>query len=199
MFRSVLVVLALLCVLIFLTYLPTKSDPLPGIEAALFSGKQAELSFFPSPKAQYELYLGYAAEAVPPSVSERFFNPKSPPHTNWQALLKITTNHIISVSKDSLQLRPAIQRGRRLYFQIADCELNGGEWVNISLRSTEPAPFAEATPSLLIQPAGGFYNESRLLLGIFKRFAKIACICIMLALLLDRCVEIMRRKLKPRK
>jgi hypothetical protein len=186
--------LALVGLLICLFYSTAKVDPLPAIQSKLSSAKEAELSFFPSAKGQYDVYLSYDADALPKIVNERFLNSKTSTHTNWQARLKISTNHVLSLSQEPLQLRPAMQIGHRLFFQVGECHLGRGEQVEISLSSTVPAPFSDAAPALFVQPAGAFYNESRLLGCLVRQLAKFTSIIIILILLIDHSLKLARQK-----
>jgi hypothetical protein len=191
---SVLRILALLGVLTCLFYLPAKVDPLPAIQAKLSSAKEVELSFFPSAKAQYDVFLSYDADAVPKIVNERFLNSKTSTHTNWPARLNISTNHVLSVSQEPLQLRPAMQIGHRLFFQVGECHLGRGDQVEISLSSTVPAPFPDAAPALFVKPVGAFYNENRFLGGLVRQLAKFTSIIIILILLIDHALKWARQK-----
>lgn len=130
------------------------------------------------------LYLLYHTEGMDPEVVKRFLDWKNPPRANWRAELTVAVDQETVLFKQTLDLEPAIRSGNGLYFRLAQYQHNGRGPIQINLTPKEPLPFGSGTRFLSIRTHEASL-ETHLLRNAIRRFMKIPCILVTLALVID--------------
>jgi hypothetical protein len=123
-------ILGLAVALFFLICLLNREGRPFSMEATINPNGESVLVCTPSTAGQYFLYLHYDTESVPNKVKEDFLDWKHPPRANWDAILNVSTNRALFVSKRPLELGRLIQSGRDFYFLIGQCKLRRHERLN---------------------------------------------------------------------
>jgi len=168
----------------FVLLLTSRSAPVT-VEVSASNTQETTLTWFPSGAGHLFFYLSYDVESLPLDVNQKFLNWKAPPQPIWEASLVISTNGVSAISLTSLQLQPAIQSRKRLYFRIADYKCGTPCLLGIRLIPNKgQPPFGGATPSLSVR-ANELAQESYPLTVRLQRLAKLGCLFAVAGLLAD--------------